>query len=351
MSDRPGIHVRKGGDLSPCGSSASSYNVTQLFGPFSRLTAKDFQYRGFLVTPASGVRFVEKARVGACLREAVSFLASLIVRTSFSLLVLVAGLWQLPTLYAEENLFSEVAMESVFEKNATLTSSVATLDDGEKMERITGTKSLEIALQFAGFKTKTKDERVTFEIAHAGWKLPVATEVELEQDRIVCEVSLIELADIANVDSDGLLKLLEKNDAVGGYFFAYDSKSKVIQLRTSFHNRGISAKQLKANLVQTAAFAERHSELWSKLKSKPAAKVADSTSGKTTTVTSGKPVTSVPSQTTVTMSSLTGLWGATLKGNESIAIQLTSDGTFKLATVKGGKSSLSNGKASLVGLS
>ncbi len=263
--------------------------------------------------------------------------------------VLAASLCPMALIQAEDGLFSEVAMESVFEKNAPITStSVATLNDGEKLERITGTASLMLALQFAGFTPKEVGERVTFHVEQASWKLPVSMIVELEQDQIVCELSLIEIPESGTVDADGLLKLLAKNDAVAGYFFAYDTKSKLLQLRSSFSNRGLSAKQLKTNVVRIAAFADSHSELWSKLKSKPATKVADSKTPSASTSTVNKPATSTPS-TNVQLSSLVGLWGATIKSGETIAIQISADGAFKLATVKSGKSSLSKGKATLAG--
>jgi hypothetical protein len=271
------------------------------------------------------------------------------MRTFIQSVILAASLCPMGMLQAEEGLFSEVAMESVFEKNAPITTtSVASLNDGEKLERITGTSSLMLALKVAGFAPNEVGERVNFQVEHSSWKLPVSMIVELEQDQIACEISLIEIPESGTVDADGLLKLLAKNDAVAGYFFAYDPKSKLLQLRSSFSNRGLSAKQLKTNVVKIATFADSHSELWSKLKSKPATKVADSKTPSTSTTTANKPVTSTPS-TNIQLSSLVGLWGATIKSGETIAIQISADGAFKLATVKSGKSSLSKGKATLAG--
>ncbi len=150
-------------------------------------------------------------------------------------------------------------------------------------------------------------------------------------------MSLIDIKDGASVDSNSLLKLLEQNDAVAGYFFAYDAQSNLIQLRSSFSNRGITAKQLKSTLVQIASFAEKHSELWSKLKAKPAAKPAETAK---TTTNSTKPAVSGTTVPAISPSSLVGMWGGSLKTGESIAIQISSDNSFKLATVKSGKSSI-----------
>jgi len=275
------------------------------------------------------------------------------MRTLFNMFIVAVSVTPITSAYSEDNLFSEVAMESVFEKNVPLTTSVASQGSGETLERVTGASSLMLALKFAGYSPKQVENRVSLQVEHAGWKLPVALEVDLEQDRIVCQMSLIDIPDSSKIDSNAILKLLEKSDASSGYFFAYEAKSKVIQLRSSFSNRAITAKQLKANLVQMATFADSQSELWSKLKSKPDAAITASNS-KTATATSAATTTSTTQiQTTspvnVSLANLVGLWGATLKSGESIAIQVSADNSFKLATVKSGKSSISKGKATLAG--
>ena len=81
------------------------------------------------------------------------------------------------------------------------------------------------------FTPKEKANKVAIHVDLAGWKFPANLEVQIEQDRIYVEMSLIELTDASTVDSKELLKLLEKNDAVAGYVFAYDSNAKLIQLR------------------------------------------------------------------------------------------------------------------------
>ena len=275
------------------------------------------------------------------------------MRTLFTMFIVAVSVSNATPARSEDSLFSEVAMESVFEKNVPLTASVASQGSGETLERVTGASSLMLALKFAGYSPKQVENRVSLQVEHAGWKLPVAMEVELEQDRIVCEMSLIDIPDSSKIDSSAILKLLEKSDAASGYFFAYDAKSKVIQLRSSFSNRAITAKQLKANLLQMATFADSQSDLWSKLKSKPATAVTDSNGKTSTTKPAATTVSTTQGQTTsplnVSLANLVGLWGATLKSGESIAIQVSADNSFKLATVKSGKSSISKGKATLVG--
>ena len=263
------------------------------------------------------------------------------MRYLFTFAVLAASLCEVTFLRAEDSLFSEIAMESVFEKTATPTTSVASISDGATLDRITGVSSLMLALKAAGFESKQVDHRATIQIDHAGWKLPVTLEVDIEQDRILCEMSLIEIKDITTVDSKTLLGLLASGDAAGGAFFAYDAKTKLIELRSSFQNRAITARQLKADLVHLASIAEKHADVWSSLKAKPAVKTDTKTVPTTTGSAATKPVT--PSF------SLVGTWGATLTSGESFAIQFAADSTFKLVTVKSGKSSVSKGNATRSG--
>lgn len=219
-------------------------------------------------------------------------------------------------------------MESVYEKNAPLDSAVASQSDGATLERITGPTALVLALKSAEFSPKQTGERVTTQVEYATWKFPVTLEVKLEQDRVTCELSLAQIKDISKVDQESLLKLLSQNDGVSSAFFAYHAQTKVVQLRSSFDNRALTSKKLKAELTRLARFADDHSALWSALGE--SAK-ADSKSA------SSKPL------------SLVGNWAGTLKTGQAIALQLNQVGTFRLVTVQSGKSSVSQGTYKLDG--
>ena len=262
------------------------------------------------------------------------------MRYLFAFAILAASFSETSCLQAEDSLFSEVAMESVFEKNATLSADVASIGDGETLDRVTGVSSLMLALKAAGFTAKQDNNRATIQVDHAGWKLPVTLEVQVEQDRIVCEMALVEIKDVTTVTTDALLGLLSSGDVTSGAFFAYDSKTKLVQVRTSIQNRAITARQLKADLLRLASLAEKHADVWSKLNAKPAAKTASAGSG-----TAGS---SVPATSTTTFS-IVGRWAAALSSGESFAIEFGSDSTFKLVTIKSGKSSVSKGKTTRVG--
>ena len=175
------------------------------------------------------------------------------------LLAVIVSFLDVAILRADEGLFSEVAMESVFEKSIASTRTVASQNNTGKLDRITGVSSLILALKAAGHDAQEENGRATFNLAHDGWNFPVSIGVQVDQDRIDCEVSLTKIGDDALVKTQTLLSLLATSDTRGASF-AYDREAKLILFRASLSNRSITASQLKADLAHLATVAEKHSD-------------------------------------------------------------------------------------------
>lgn len=260
------------------------------------------------------------------------------MRYFFAIAVFAASLSEVSLLRAEEGLFSEVAMESVFAKPASTPAGVASKEASDQYDRITSVSSLTEALKAAELNPKSSKNGVKVDLPHEGWKFPVTLAVEIDEDRIRCEMSLIAIDD-AGADTETLLDLLALGDAIEGAFFAFDRDKKLIQIRSSLSNRSITPSQLKAELVNLAVFAEKHSEVWKKLESKS-----------TTTNSSGVSNRTVQSQPKPKQSlTVLGRWSASLSSGESFAIQMNADSKFQLVHLKSGKATISKGKATLSG--
>ncbi|TWU26421.1 hypothetical protein Pla52o_02740 [Novipirellula galeiformis] len=257
------------------------------------------------------------------------------MRYLFSFAVLAALFCGNAQVHADDNLFSEVAMESVFEKQVATVKDVATITDGETTQRIVGVSSLIQVLKAAGFEPREEQGSATFKLNHAQWIFPVSMTVFVDEDRIACEMSLVKMEDDASFDKETLLKLLVSNTATQGGYFAFDQENKRIQLRVSLSNRAVTARQLKADLTQLAILAERKSDIWSKSNSKPSTSVAPAIP--THGASSAKP-----------RLSLAGTWSASLNSGEAFALRLNSEGTFQLVHMKSGKSTSSKGKVTRV---
>ena len=256
------------------------------------------------------------------------------MRFLFSVAVLAALFCGNPQVNADDSLFSEVAMESVFEKQVATVKDVATISDGETMQRIVGVSSLIQVLKAAGFEPREEQGSATFKLNHAQWIFPVSMTVFVDEDRIACEMSLVKMEDDASFDKETLLKLLVSNTATQGGYFAFDQQNKRIQLRVSLSNRAVTARQLKADLTQLAILAERKSEIWSQ-NNAPA-------KTESTATTPTKPTNSTNSAKN--HFSLAGTWSASLTSGEAFALRLNSEGTFQLVHVKSGKATSSKGK-------
>ncbi|MGI9473721.1 MAG: type III secretion system chaperone [Rubripirellula sp.] len=248
---------------------------------------------------------------------------------------------------SDDDLFSEVAMESVFAKsNSTTKKSVAAPSPTDQIDRITGTSGLTQVLKTAGFEPTTKDGKVTFRLEHGGWAFPAALRVDVESDRIICQLSLIEVAKDAKIDQTALLGLLSAGDPGKAAFFAFDREEELMQLQASLSNRSVIAREMANELRQLASFAGEKSELWSKLTVKQPKKAASKpTAPKALTPSPRTPA----SNTTASKSagskgiSLVGRWSASLSSTEAFAIQVSANDRFQLANVKAGKSTVSKG--------
>ncbi len=245
---------------------------------------------------------------------------------------------------AQDGLFSEVALESVFEKSVAPDPSVATKSQWGKSNRITGVSSLIQALEAAGFKAKEENGRASLDLDHDGWNFPMTIGVQVDQDRIDFEMSIIKISDSKLVTTEILLSLLTAGDGRGAAF-AYDPGTKQIQLRASLPNRSVTAGGLKADLVRMATLAAKQSDVWIKLKGQAK---SDATTAKP------EQAKSVPAESPATGAAppaltLLGRWSASLASGDAFAIELTSDSKFQLVHLKSGKSTISKGKTTRTG--
>lgn len=229
---------------------------------------------------------------------------------------------------ADDALFSEIAMESVFAMSTS--ANAATTDGSTSLSRITGPSSLFLALKSAGFEPKLNKQSVSINVESAGWKLPVTMVVDVEQDRVVCRMSLIRFENDATASGQSLLALLTASNKITDASFVFDSDEKMVQLRTAFSNRDLTVKVLKSRLLSLADIAIFHADTWMQLKS-------------TSTLTPSAVAESDSAVVATDSVSIVGKWAVTLPSNASIAIELNKDGSFKMVHVAGKQSAISSG--------
>ena len=96
------------------------------------------------------------------------------MRYFFAFAVFAASLCEVSCLRADEGLFSEVAMESVFAKPDTSLAKVASKATSDQFDRITSVKSLMRALEAAELSPKEVKGRAKIELRREGWKFPAS---------------------------------------------------------------------------------------------------------------------------------------------------------------------------------
>ncbi len=215
-----------------------------------------------------------------------------------------------------DDLFSEFAVESVF---ATQTSAKTTVS-APTTARITGAGQLGELLRAADITPERLDGKsVKVAVSHGQWTVPTTLRAAVGRGQIDLTMGLGTPAKASEIASDKLIRLLTADPDAGGAHFALDAKSGQIQLRQSISARDLTSDRLSRLLTEMAELAASRESAWYEeaTKATPTAQAAP----------------------------LTGSWIASLGSGEAFAIKLTADGRFKLAHVKSGRTTTSDGKA------
>ncbi len=259
------------------------------------------------------------------------------------------------TTNANDALFSEIAMESVFAKStqdlAAKTSSTkttstkapnaATNDGSTDFDRITGPNSLTVALRSAGFEPRRNREAVLIRVERAGWKLTTEMTVEVEKDRILCRMSLIKIDSATTNLGETLRALMTINHRLAEASFVVDGDANMVQLQAMIANRNLTSDRLTGELMRLADTAIENADAWRTLKAKSSV-AADA-------VVTVSPPASAPMATQQIAGQqmfgqpIFGQWLAGLPSNTSIAIELKEDDTFKMAHVAANRVAVSSG--------
>ena len=234
---------------------------------------------------------------------------------SFTLSVVLLALAPLPFALAEENdLFSDVAIESVFDSKAAEDATTAKASD-ERSLRITGADQLVNLLKTAQrVDSKTASAQVTY----AGWSFPVTLQIMVDRDQIEIALALATASKEAKWKAERLLSLLTAVEDQPGVYFSYDKATRQLRLRKTMSNRGVTASRLEKTLQAMAQVAAGRKASWTLEASDPSGKNAQPP--------------------------LVGSWIAKGGSGEAFALRLTADSKFSLALVKAGKTSTSTGK-------
>ncbi|MEQ8847774.1 type III secretion system chaperone [Botrimarina sp.] len=227
----------------------------------------------------------------------------------------------------EDDLFSSVAVESVFAGSAARSAGEPTAASADAAVRVTSAAQLAELCRSIGMKPERVDAKtVATTLAHGEWKIPLTLRAAVDRDRVDLVLGLATRKDADAWKSDKLLELIAAPDT-GGAYFALDRTKNQLQLRQSLPARALSGAELARELTEMAELAVSRESAWytEEKKAETTAKTPDS-----------RPAT------------LDGSWVADLGSGEAFAIRLAA-GRFALAHVKAGRTTTSKGKAEQAG--
>ncbi len=237
----------------------------------------------------------------------------------------------LPVAASGDELFSEVAVESVFgasSKSAGSASTGASIPGAGV--RVTGAGQLGELLRELGFEPERVDGRtVTIQLAHGQWTVPTTLHAAVDRSQVDVTMGLATPEKGVKWNANKLLRLLADPEA-GGAHFAFDSSKGQMQVRQTMSAREVTSANLGRLLTEMAEFAVSRETAWFD-------KPSESDKSKPATTAAAAPT------------SIIGSWVASLGQGEAFAIKLTADGKFQLAHVKSGKPTTSNGKVERTG--
>ena len=235
------------------------------------------------------------------------------------------------SLQGQDALFSEVAMESVFNDSKRVATETPVAVRTKEIGRITGVSGIQELVEQAGFAVKTDKSTATFTVKHAEWQFPVVMRVDVENDLVLLEMRLGRISDKTKVDQATLLELLAGGDSARQLSFAFDPAEKVLSLRHALSNRSVTVDRLLSETEMLARYAGERAKLWSQLHVNAFKETSES----------------LANSQDLSLERVVGRWLATPSSGEAFALEVTAKERFKLVHVTGKDTSSSAGRASV----
>ncbi|WP_236615708.1 MULTISPECIES: hypothetical protein [Rhodopirellula] len=244
---------------------------------------------------------------------------------------------------ADDELFSKVAIDSVFTTASSKSSSEAnqaaiTIQAGAaKVDSVKDLDQLfplakeidaDAVREFGAIRLVSQSDK---------WSFSTRMTIQGDSPKVVFEMALVTLGEASLENERAIwLSLMEAGQATQATFFGINRESAEARkqgqlvLRSTMSAVGLTTESLRSKLQSLSQFAVKNSAAWSQFRATPAENTA---------------------KAAVAEFSLVGQWLATPVSGEAYAIDLKAasegSGTFQLVHVKDSKSTVSSGKYSL----
>jgi hypothetical protein len=230
-----------------------------------------------------------------------------------------------------DKLFSDISTDTVFAPPGSAAAAPRAPVRNEPSPLELAANSLSGTLLAAGYEPKSgTDGGVMFTIRKDDMSLPLRATLSDDDVQLRLGMQLIQLPAGQTFAADKLLALMQSNLEHRPAAFAFDKENRRMELHLAVGNRGLTASRLRGHVDELARIAAKTRTLWA----------IDGVSIGVSTPTTA---------TTGSSDGLVGKWVASSSTNSAVALQIDTDGTFRLAIVTGTQKTQSKGKFSLTG--
>lgn len=263
-------------------------------------------------------------------------------------LAAIAFLCMLSPATAEDELFSDVEINSVF------SSKPATEDDNRsdsiESARVRSVEHLGRLLRIEGFgfeRVRSRTYAATTTLKD--WSFPTLVTLSENNERIGFILGLVQYEEMAKLSREKMLEMLVANQAIAPYQFSFNVDRKRTELVLVIDNRNVNSGRLSKVITKLKEVARGSLKTWNDDTSN--GNMSDDAVAKNgssqTPDAKNPPQTVVPKPTLVTTAVVVGRWQFAKSATEAFALSLTADEKFTLVQVANGKPITSNGTFSI----
>lgn len=252
------------------------------------------------------------------------------------LTALALGLGLSGVAYPADKLFSDIPTDTVFAPPGSAAAAPRTPARSEPSPLEMAANSLSGTFLAAGYESKAgSDGSVTVTVRKDDMSLPLRAELADDDAQLRLGMQLIQIPAGQTLSAEKLLILMQSNLENRPVAFAFDKQNRRIELHLVVSNSGLTPSRLRDHVFELAEIAAKTRTTWA---------IEGVAIGASTAADTAAADTSAQSS-----NGLVGKWIASSGAKDAVALQIETDGTFRLVVVSGGQPKQSKGKFTLSG--
>lgn len=263
---------------------------------------------------------------------------------------------------ADNDLFSQIRSTAVFHSttdaddandNTDNTDNTPAAEPPANQPTVADPPAWQRLLTEAGCQSAAvQNAAATASIVAGKWSFPLQLSLAEDNQRLELVLGLATVSQSTAFPAERLLQLLEENARHAPRQFVYHAVRQRLELQVTLHSRELTSQDLRDQIDGLTRLALQTEARWNLSVQTAAAAggtaIPGSTPAGSSTPGGGSTPTSVTTATaTIRLTDLTGRWSARRSDTEAFALQISTDGTFRLVHVRQGRTAQSTGRCAV----